>query len=292
MSQTHTRKRRYSITKAWKTQRKLLSDGSYCSINPEIANNLDRMPGQQIRIDPIPQSSHSAVFTIDELHDDDADVRVSKKGRTRLEMSPGDQVTLFPIAPEDLTRMQACEQDTITEIVWDHGATDLIICAPHAGDIESNTGQAASIVRKKVGRSQASAWFVFSYGPNAFERFHVTSGDISSVSYPGLNSLAERGFNHAVSFHVWNGDEILVGGRADKHEREQVAERLRQAVNGTRPIVTDYDDMKYAGNTEQNFVNWLTMDNSGIQIEMPPLIAHRYRKRVARAVARFYNEIL
>lgn len=116
---------------------------------------------------------------------------------------------------------------------------------------------------------------------------------MSPSSYPGLARVSDRGFDCCISFHVWNGSEVLIGGLADAALREQLGRRIAEAIDNKREIITDYTDMKYAGNTMQNVVNWQTDDGeSGIQIELTPVLARQYRKRVARAVADWVDDRL
>ncbi|MEA5409593.1 poly-gamma-glutamate hydrolase family protein [Haloarculaceae archaeon H-GB2-1] len=229
------------------------------------------------------------------MHDPDAsaEIRVAKKGRQRLGITPPADVVISRTVPRAyLTRMEAFEQNAIAETLWDRPGQDtLLICAPHAGAIESNTAQAAGIVRKRLGPEHASAYMVHGFGEEAFSRFHITTSEMAPESYPGVATIADRDFTHCITFHVWNGDEILIGGLADTEFRKRLADRVADATNGKRKVVTDHSQGKYMASTETNLVNRLTADGaSGIQIEMPPVIAHRYRKRVARAVGDFYED--
>jgi hypothetical protein len=283
----------YTINKAWMRQSALLDSKEYCSLRRDVAATIGRDVGEQICLLPV-NDGRSGVFTIHEFHDDDAAIRIGKAGRDRLDVSPGASVTALPIATQpSLTRMSAFEQNDVTETVWDDGDQDtLLVCAPHDG-MESNTGLAAGIVRKRLGSERASAWFCHAYGPDAFQRHHITSTDMSPSSYPGLARVSDRGFDYCVTFHVWDGDEVLVGGLADAELRESLGGRLAEAIDGERNVVTDYSEMKYAGNSQANLVNWLTADEqSGIQIELTPVVARQYRKRVARAVADWLDDVL
>lgn len=286
----------YRVSKAWEKQEALLANGKYCSLRSDVADELNRESGQQVRLRWTGDRGTSAAFTIHELHDDDAEIRVGQKGRQRLNIRPSSDIDVIPVVPRPgMSRMQAFERNEVCETVWDCGQDTLLVCAPHDG-IESNTAQAAGIVRKELGEIQASAWFVHGFGRDAFDRWHITTTDMDPSSYPGLGSIANRGFDYAVSFHVWSdehGDEVLIGGLADDALRERLADRVSDVINGKRELITDHSEGKYMAKSEQNVVNWLTADNaSGIQIEMPPVIALRYRKRLARAVAEFYAEII
>jgi phage replication-related protein YjqB (UPF0714/DUF867 family) len=282
------------VSKARQQQNALLGSSEYCSLRPDVAETLGCEPGMQLRLTPVDRG-RSATFTIYEVHgsDDKAEVRLAKKGRESLSITPSADVVISQIAPRtDLTRMQAFEQNELVETVWDDPNQDtLLVCAPHAGDMENNTAQAAGIVRKCLGENQASAYMLHGFGEDAFNRFHITTTDMDPECYPKLTSLSDRGFTHCLTFHLWNGDEVLLGGLADDPFRERLAGHLEDAIDGKRPIVTDHSSGKYMASTEQNLVNRLSADGrSGVQIEMPPIIALRYRKRVARALADFYDD--
>lgn len=290
----HASSETYSISKARSHQSTLLGDGEYCTLRRDIALEIDSHPGEQVRLFPDGDDGRSAAFTIHEIHDSDGEIRIGKRGRKRLALDPSATVRTTPTVPvPDLTRMDAFEQNEVAETVWDTDDQDtLLVCAPHEG-MESNTAQAAGIVRKRLGAERASAWFAHAFGPDAFDRFHITSANISAASWPGLASVADRDYEYCLSFHVFNGDDVLVGGLADQRLRDSLGKRISVAIDGTRHVETDHSEMAFAGATQANIVNRLTTDSeSGIQVEMPPLIAHRYRKRVARAVAEFFDDHL
>jgi len=286
----HTSSETYSISKARSDQSVLLGDGEYCTLRRDVALDIGSHPGEQIRLFPDGDDGRCAVFTVHEIHDDGKEIRIAKKGRERLALAPSATVrTTTTIPVSGLKRMDVFEQNDVAETVWDNADQDtLLVCAPHDG-MESNTAQAAGIVRKRLGAERASAWFAHAYGPDAFKRFHITSANISPASWPGLASV-EREYEYCLSFHVHNGDDVLVGGLAEKTLRDHLGERISEAINGKRHVETDHSEMKYPGKTPENIVNRLATDESGIQIEMPPLIAHRYRKRVARAVSDFLDD--
>ncbi len=178
-------------------------------------------------------------------------------------------------------------RDECVETVWHeaHDPADVAFIAPHGGDGERNTDEAA-VYAAKAYPNPASVWAVHNFGASATERWHITSTKISPASYPGLQRLRGAEFDRVVSFHLWNGDEIIVGGRANDTYRENLAERIAAGVNGVRDVVTE--DAKYMGDSEANVVNWLTHDSQrGIQIEAPAYVYQRYRKRLGEAVAEF-----
>jgi len=285
---------RYRISKARKAQSALLANGYYCSLHRGVAADFGCEPGQQLRVHPVSEPDRAAAFTIHNIHTGPADVRIAKAGRERVGATEPFEAVVDTIVPRtDLTYSEAWERDDAWETVWDDDQNHLIVCAPHGADIESNTAQAAAIVRKRLGSTRASGWFFRAWGEDAFDRWHITSTEMSPESYPALGRVADRGFSRAVSFHVHDESKIEVGGRASRAFRDRLAARIDDAIDGKREVITDYEKMKHRGDSKENLVNWLTNDNqSGVQIELTPVVARNYRKRIARSIAGFYDKIL
>lgn len=284
--------KQFRISKARQSQSTLLSSKSRCSVNEAVMTELGCEPGQQLRIHPTGDPGQAAAYTIDHVHSGSTEIRMGQCARKVIgETDPFDGIVRTTVPRPDLSYSEAWESDDIWETAWDNGHQDtFIVCAPH-GEIESNTAQAAGIVRKWLGEDRASAWMVRAWGPESFDKWHVTSTAVSPAAFPELGRLADRGFQHALSFHVYNQDAIEVGGLADREFRERLADRIRNAIDGKREVLTDHDEMKYGATTRENFINWITEDGtSGVQIELTPKMAQRYRKRIARAVARFYDD--
>jgi aromatic ring-cleaving dioxygenase len=271
----------------------LLSNGNYCSLRSDVAAELECEAGQQLRLHPVGEPDRAAAYTIHEIHTGTPAVRIAKAGRERVGAAGPFEAVIDTTVPRSgkMLYSQIWERDDVWEGLWDEGQDHLIVCAPH-GYIESNTAQAAGIVRKHLGPDRASGWFVRAFGEDAFDRWHITSTELSPAAYPGLSVVANRGFSHALSFHVHNESEIEVGGRASQAFRDRVAARIHEVIDRKREVVTDYEQMKHRGNSEENLVNWLTDNNDGVQIELTPVIARNYRKRIARAIADLYDGIL
>jgi Poly-gamma-glutamate hydrolase len=89
----------------------------------------------------------------------------------------------------------------------------MVVIAPH-GMIERYTDCQAE--RVAVELSGISCWRCKGWKPDngAFDRWHITSTDIHEASFPLLNSIVNRGFAHAVAFHGFSEDDILIGGGA------------------------------------------------------------------------------
>jgi hypothetical protein len=55
--------------------------------------------------------------------------------------------------------------------------------------------------------------------------------DIHEASFPLLNSIVNRGFAHAVAFHGFSEDDILIGGGASDSLKAEPKEAIDDGVN-------------------------------------------------------------
>ena len=142
-------------------------------------------------------------------------------------------------------------------------------------------------------------------GGGAATRWHITSTDISTASFPHLGTAVAGGFRHAVSFHGFVEEgraDILVGGAAPDSLKRVMRSVIAEAVAGTglRVEIAGADD-PLGGAEAANIVNRLTSDQRhGIQIEQQPsarsgTLPHSDTPRwqaVAAAVADVYRVVL
>jgi phage replication-related protein YjqB (UPF0714/DUF867 family) len=211
-------------------------------------------------------------------------VRMGQDGRGRLggadeEQFGGclDSVAVDPAATVD----EALRGEKLLELLDDDGQPDgLIVLAPHGGDIEPFTDDQAEHVRSLLADVGVSCWRCKGWKPDggAVARWHITSTDISSVSFPRLATVDGRGFRHAVSFHGFTTEDadrpdVLVGGAAPDPLKRVVRAVIAAALAGTElrvGIAGPGDPL--GGDEERNLVNRLTADRRhGIQIEQQPL---------------------
>lgn len=155
------------------------------------------------------------------------------------------------------------------------------------------TDTAAVELYKEIPDQRCSCWMFHGFGREAFDEYHVTSSKIDSDRFPKLGVIEDVGFSYAVSFHVKrNAEQIEVGGGIDREFRGMVADVLEDAVNGTWVAEHRRSEIKFKGDTEANVTNWLTADSaSGIQIELPIVASRNWRKRIARGLAEFFEEL-
>jgi phage replication-related protein YjqB (UPF0714/DUF867 family) len=196
---------------------------------------------------------------------------------------------------QDLSFREAWRRDESVETLW-HPEHNNFLCAlaPHGGDIEAGTDEAAAQLFKSMPDGSCSMWAFHGFGDDAFDRYHVTSTDISPDRFPKLGAIEDVGFQHCVSFHVkGNADVIEVGGAADRDFRRQVADVIEDAVKNNWSAEHRYEEIKYEGSSNTNVTNWLTCESaSGVQIELPISAARNYRKRIGRGLSEhLYTQI-
>jgi phage replication-related protein YjqB (UPF0714/DUF867 family) len=239
-------------------------------------------------------------------------VRMGRGGRKRLDGADEEQfdgcldsVAVDPAASEQ----EALRGEKLLEQLDDEGQPHgLIVIAPHGGDIEPHTDSQAEHVRSLPADVGVSCWRCkgFKPGGGALARWHITSTDICTDSFPGLATVALRGFRHALSFHGFDTDDdrpdILVGGAAPDPLKRVMRAVIFHAVAGTSltvEIAGPGDPL--GGADDANIVNRLTVDkHNGIQIEQQPharagTVPGSNRPRweaVAAAVADVYRVIL
>jgi phage replication-related protein YjqB (UPF0714/DUF867 family) len=168
----------------------------------------------------------------------------------------------------------------------------LIAIAPHGGDIEEYTDEQAEHVGKQLSSKCVSVWVCkgFKEHGGAFDRWHITSTDISDKSFPKLKTVFGRQFEYVVAFHGWGRDSICIGGRmpADPPDplKQKIKEAIEDAVCGSGIYVATEGDgcpPNFNGNNEENIVNRL--GTIGVQIEQSEEARKCYGIQIADAVA-------
>jgi len=104
--------------------------------------------------------------------------------------------------------------------------------------------------------------------------------------------LARR-FTHAVSFHGFTPPDVLVGGAAPKAFRQEIADAISAATEGSGLVVrvaTATDPL--GGHNAANVVNRLAREGDGVQIEQSPRARAEHGAAIADAVAGVYLEAM
>ena len=284
-----------TIRRARPSQKDLKTHREHCSADPERLAAIGRDVGHQVRI--ALDGGRPALYTVFETRQETPDgvVRMGPAGRRRLGTSGEfagvvDSRVPHPTISEE--RAEA-EGEFIERLRDDGRQRRLIVIAPHGGDIEPRTDAQAERVRPRLGAGRASAWRCKGWdGDGApFDRGHITSTDIDEACFPRLGSVISRRFVHAVAFHGFDDDEILIGGRAPPPLKEEIRCVLERATaeSRIRVRVAGPDD-DFGGDERRNIVNRLSARGAGgIQIEqsLPARIVHW--RAIADAVAEVYR---
>lgn len=162
-------------------------------------------------------------------------------------------------------------------------AAGVVALAPHGGDVEPPTDEQALALRDRLDAG-AGAWLcrgTVAEG-NPFERWHVTSTELSRASFEFLGDVLDRGYRRAVAFHglAPGKERVVVGGRAERGLRERLREELAARVPA--PVVVS-ETGPYAGVDPDNVVNRAAR-LGGLQVEQPAEVRHEHADAVVDAV--------
>lgn len=260
-----------------------VSDAERCRLPQSTMDAVGIESGHQIRLvyDGAP-----AVFTV--TVSDDKFGYVSSGGRDRLGANGGsfrvdvDSTVVNPSLDEEA----AAEDGGFLERLADPGTAELVALAPHGGYIEWGTDSQAERASERL---ECVSWYGAGWWPGggAYRRWHTTSTDIHPGSFPALNEISDRGFDHAVSFHGWSESHVAVGGAAPVELREAVRDAIATVVESDVRLASDESR---DGDSPRNIVNWMTGSGSdGVQIEQPWSVREEKRLEVADAVADVFD---
>lgn len=194
------------------------------------------------------------------------------------------------VHPEIASETEARERDEFFERLSE--PTDgkpIAVTAPHGGHIEYNTAKQAQYAASELNAPEWSC-LGFNKGGGAFDRWHITSTELSRESFPKLNELSKQDFAYAISFHGFLGTGIAVGGGASRQLKEEVCEAIDEATQGEYEVYVPRRDSTVAGTSPRNYVNWLADDNAGVQLEQSPAARRDDWKVIARAVSDVFAE--
>jgi phage replication-related protein YjqB (UPF0714/DUF867 family) len=291
-----------AIRKALADQEDLRDRREHCSVDAARLSTIGRAVGHQVRVRL--SSDAFGLYTVSEVRPEDPDtwVRMGRRGRERLGTSDEFDGVVDSVGPHpNLTVDQARACGELVERLRDNGRQrELIVIAPHGGDIERHTDEQAEQIASRLAAKAVSSWRCKGWkdGGGAFARWHITSTDISAASFPRLDLVISRGFTHAVAFHGFEDPEVdtdvLVGGCAPDELKQEIAAEIDRATagSGLRVRIAEPAD-NFGGDDERNVVNRLTAEGgSGIQIEQSPAARSRRWEEIADAVAAVYDRRL
>lgn len=268
---------------------------------------IGRGKGQQVRVERHAADKTTlidlALYTVADVHDGDPDaVAVGFRApesnhhdlRDRLDLQDTqpfscriNSVVPDPALPDDQVEARS---EFVERLRHNGHHTGLIAIAPHGGNIERHTDEQAERVGERLARQCVSVWLCRGYkdGGGAFDRWHITSTDISEDSFPKLGSvMVGRRFRYAVAFHGWEHDAICIGGSAPDTLKRRIKEAIVSATAGSGIHVATDDEgtcpEEFNGTDPRNIVNRLGVH--GVQIEQSIDARKRFGMQIAEAVA-------
>ena len=250
--------------------------------------------GEQVRIErPTENGTALALYTVVGDHDRESDiVFVGYKIRGDLEERfdlinyPFTGKVEAQVTAEGLSDEQAENCSEFIERLTDNGVNQrLVVIAPHGGNIEKFTDLQADYVREQFSSDHVSEWICkgFKKGGGAYDRWHITSTDISENSFPKLKTIMGRHFEYSIAFHGWTKNYICIGGSESAVGlKQEIKAAIEGAILGSGIDVRDSGCEDFDGDNEHNIVNRL--GTQGIQIEQSEKARESYYRRIAEAV--------
>ena len=277
----------------------------HCAAQRSQITTIGRNKGQQVRIERYAPDEVTrldlALYTVIDVHDEEPDVVfVGYKDPESTHHDLRDRLGLAGTNPftgkinsqvpdPSLTDAEAKENSEFVERLTDNGRhRGLIVIAPHGGNIEQHTDEQAERVGRQLAAKCVSVWICKGFKKNggAFDRWHITSTDISEDSFPKLKTMIRRRFEYAVAFHGWNENSICIGGAALPDLKQEIKAKIVSAISGSGiDVATEEEGCPGAfnGTDPKNIVNRL--GTNGIQIEQSKKARDDYHEKIADAVA-------
>jgi phage replication-related protein YjqB (UPF0714/DUF867 family) len=266
----------------------------HCWFDTRLLAELGLSGRPQVRVR---RGDEFALYTVSNaVEEDRCDVvRMGLTGRRRLDGPDAfDAVADTVVTRSDRDEDDAAAAGELIERLDDDGhQRQLIALAPHGGAIEHHTDDQAELVAAITG---TSSWRCKGWRPGggARERWHITSTDIDTASFPLLGSVARRRFRYAVAFHGFGGEGVVIGGGAPDRTKHTICRAIDDALQGTGIVVrpaTPAD--RLGGDDPANIVNRLTVRRKGgIQIEQDDAVRCDHWLTVAQAVGDAYDRLL
>ncbi len=282
----------------------------HCSVNADQIRMMGLNKRQQVRIErPTENGTTLALYTIESTHGGepndvfldyvdlgDVEPRFRVPTSEPFQGKINSQVAAVGLDDDDAK----VYSEFVEHLADDDYNSKLVVIAPHGGDIEEHTDEQARYVAQQLPSNCVSVWMCkgFKKGGGAFDRWHITSTDISEESFPKLKAVFGRGFEYAVAFHGFEDPNdkksICIGGRTvDVNLKKEIKEQIEAAVR--RFEIDVYMDgacpKDIKGNDQNNIVNRLS--KNGLQIEQSEKVRtmvddenRPLRFKVAEAVAK------
>lgn len=280
-----------------------LSKREHCVANGADLDSIGRGVGQQVRI--VRPGNRVALYTVQQAGlDRRGRVGMANAGMQRLRGAGEFAVTVdAQVVDQHRNDDGAAAAGEFVERLLVGTASTVAVIAPHGGAIERRTDEQADRVGAGLGAAGPWVWTCKGWGApsgSAFDRWHITSVDISTQSFPLLRKMARRRFTHAIAFHGFDiddvpGPDVRIGGLAPPALKERVREEMvRRLATTGRPwnvaVVKKGD--RLSGSEPENIVNRLAPPSGGLQIEQSLPARQLVRMQIADAVLSVYRSVL
>jgi phage replication-related protein YjqB (UPF0714/DUF867 family) len=285
----------------------------HCSVNAVQIQMMGLNTRQQVRIErPTENGTTLALYTIESAHSEEPyevfldyvdPVDVGERfGVPTLEPFQGK--INAQVAAVGLTDADAEAYSEFVEHLADNDYNrELVVIAPHGGFIEEHTDTQVQYLAEQLPFKVVSTWICKGFNKKedggAFNRWHITSTDISEKSFPKLKTIYGRQFKFAIAFHGWGGDSICIGGSEPNPDppdcveeeitlKEEIKCAIEKVVPGSIDVVLggagdNGCPENFNGDNSENIVNRL--GRTAVQIEQCARARDEYGKAIAEAVA-------
>ena len=284
----------------------------HCSASQNQLRMIGINPGQQVRIErPTVNGTRVALYTIDAHNEEDPDHTVFvgytdpylEDLQKRLGWSSKDSFNgkiNTQVTAVGLTDAEAKAYSEFIEHLTDDGYNqELAVIAPHGGDVEEGTAEEGERIVEQLSSKCVSAWICKGFNKHedggAFNRWHITSTDISEDSFPGLQTIMNRQFRFVIAFHGWKRNSICIGGSMSDPLKQQIKTEIEKVVPSS--IVVDIAGPgstacpdEFNGDDQRNIVNRL--GTYGVQIEQSEEARDKYGNAIADAVANVFRPLI
>ncbi len=280
-------------------RKRAISFREHCHANPSDLRRIGRGVGHQVRIRR--SAGLVGLYTVAQSSmEDEGTVGMGRTGRNRLQGADGfDAIVDAEVVDQRRTDDEARADGEFVERLTPGQGRALAVIAPHGGDIEKHTDEQAVEVAARLNPIRPWVWVCKGWGcdDDAFERWHITSTDISPASFPLLRRTMRSPFAHAVSFHGFDrvpGPDVRIGGLADGYlkasVRDAVQDQFRQKGKPWDAEVVQEGE-RFDGLDPDNIVNRLARGSGGLQVEQSARARRSMNIEIADAVASVYQAL-
>jgi len=169
--------------------------------------------------------------------------------------------------------------------------TQLILLAPHGGQVEPNTEQIIQLINQKVALP-TGLWYttgiVNGSLNKAFKKWHTTNKTHSVTDFSLYNTFLESTYDLAISFHVMSKEGIIIGGRSDNSVKQSLQTHLQNVYN-SQQVIFGTPQSTLSGLNPTNFVNTIPSTQS-IHIELSRRISMENPWKIAEAVTNWLEK--